>query len=393
MEESRRQSRSVCLITNTYPDFPESSRAVFMRDLARLLSQRNWTVAVVAPKVYAESRRHEREEAVEVFRFSSFLGGKLLVEYDRMPVFRLTGYMVSGIIKAARQSQKCDLIHAHWVMPAGLIALIAGRLTRKPVVVTAHGSDILVMPKRSFLLRRIARHVLERADAVTSVAEHVTAEIRNLDVRRDDILAFPMSVPTESFTPNGEGAEACATETLIFSNRSLYPIYDLELLVRATPLILQRVPEASICIAGKGPQREALSQLAEKLGVSGKLTFLGEIPHEQMPKYLRKTAAYVSTALSDGASVSLLEAMACGAVPVVADIPANREWIHDGRNGFLFAPGNAEALADKLELCLTQPDLRKTAREINTRIVQQRAQWNLNVDKLLNLYERILARQ
>jgi glycosyltransferase involved in cell wall biosynthesis len=388
-------SRSICLLTSAYPDFPDSSRAVFIRDLAHLLSQRRWTVSVIAPRIFAGSSRCEREDAVEITRFESFLNGRLLVEYPKTPVVRLIGYMLSGILTSAAVMRKnrCELIHAHWVIPAGLIAVIIGRLYRKPVVVTAHGSDILVIPKRNHLLERLAKFVLHHADAITSVAAHVTARIQEMGIRPEKIVTFPMSVPDGEFTPDGSGFAEWDSQTVVFSNRSLYPVYDVQSLVKAAPLIIAKAPKTRICIAGKGPELHSISTLAENLGVSEHVQFLGEIPHGHMPKYLRSAAVYVSTALSDGASVSLLEAMACGAVPVVADIPANREWIRDGENGFLFPPGDPRALAEKIQLCLTQLDARKKARDMNVRIIQQRAQWNLNVNRLLVLYEKVTAQR
>jgi glycosyltransferase involved in cell wall biosynthesis len=272
------------------------------------------------------------------------------------------------------------------------MALVVGRICGKPVIVTAHGSDILVTPKKNSLIRKLVKHVLNRADAVTSVAEHLTAEIVGMGIPEDKLLTFPMSVLPESFRADGPLPEGWGEDRVIFSNRSLYPVYDVESLVRAAPTILEKVPDAKVLIAGEGPQAGRLASLSRELGVAGRVQLLGAVPHEQMPKYLRGASAYVSTALSDGASVSLLEAMACGTFPIVADIPANREWIEEGRNGFLFPPNDADALARKIEECLSQPDLVAKAREINARIIYQRARWSSNIEKLLGLYERVMAR-
>jgi glycosyltransferase involved in cell wall biosynthesis len=385
---------SVCLLTNAYPDFPGSSRVVFIRDLAELLCRRGCDVSVVAPRIFPNSRRRERDGAVDVRRFSSFLGGKLLVEYERAPFFRLVGYMVAGLIAAAlcARRSKSDLIHAHWVVPAGLIALAAGWICRRPVVVTAHGSDILVAPENNSLIRGLVKFVLRRADAVTSVAEHITDRIVEMGVAREKILTFPMSVPGEWFVSGGPADEERNGANVIFGNRSLYPVYDVEALVRAIPGIVEQAPDASVIIAGEGPEGERLASLARELGVAESVKFTGAIPHERMPEYLRSASVYVSAAHSDGASVSLIEAMACGAFPVVADIAANREWIEDGENGFLFPPGDADALAEKVLQCLRRPELRARAREVNARIIEQRARWSSNVEKLLALCERVTTR-
>lgn len=387
--------RSICILTNAYPDFPDSNRVVFIRTLARLLSRRGCGVAVVAPRIFAGSNSTEREGAIAIRRSESFLGNRLLVEYGRTPVFRLMGYMAAGIISTIRcvRDRDCDLIHAHWIIPAGLMALVAGRICRKPVIVTVHGSDLLVIPQRSSVIRGLVKYVLNRADAITSVADHLTEKIIEMGIPREKVLTFPMSVPTESFGREGDAPEGWDQKAVAFSNRSLYPLYNVETLVRAAPLIFEKAPQAEVVIAGEGPEREQLESLAGELDVADRVKFVGAIPHERMPHYLRGSAAYVSTALSDGASVSLLEAMACGAFPVVADIAANREWVEDGGNGFLFPPESAEVLAEKILESFDRDELRVSARDANAQIIEQRAQWNSNIEKLLALFEQVMSRQ
>jgi glycosyltransferase involved in cell wall biosynthesis len=148
-----------------------------------------------------------------------------------------------------------------------------------------------------------------------------------------------------------------------------------------------------VVIAGEGPEREKLKSLASELGVADRVNFVSAIPHERMPEYLRGSAVYISTARSDGASVSLLEAMACGAFPVVADIAANREWIEDGRNGFLFSAESAKELAEKILESLDREDLRDSACEMNAQIIEQRAQWTSNIEKLLELFGQVMSRR
>ena len=344
--------------------------------------------------MYSDSRKNEWEGEIEIHRFPSFLSDRLLIEYSRTPVFRLAGYMTAGLLAAVAcvRRRRCDVIHAHWVVPAGLIALLAARICGKPVVVTAHGSDILVTPKDNVLIRKLVEFVLKRADAITSVAEHLTSEIVDMGISRDRLVTFPMSVVTDSFGVDGPAAWSGTAGPVVFSNRSLYPVYDVEVLVRAAPKIFEKVPEARVLIAGEGPEADRLASLARELGVAGRVDFPGAIPHERMPNYLRGASVYVSTALSDGASVSLLEAMACGTFPVAADIPANREWIEEGKNGLLFPPGDADALAEKIEKCLKDSALRAEARETNIGLIRERAQWSSNVEKLLGLYERVTSR-
>jgi glycosyltransferase involved in cell wall biosynthesis len=114
---------------------------------------------------------------------------------------------------------------------------------------------------------------------------------------------------------------------------------------------------------------------------------LGARPHEELPDTLRRADVYVSAALSDGASASLLEALASGLVPVVTDIPANRGWLAPGESGLLFPPGDEAALAAALERALGDAALRARAREAGPRVVAERADFEVNMERLAALLE------
>jgi L-malate glycosyltransferase len=91
----------------------------------------------------------------------------------------------------------------------------------------------------------------------------------------------------------------------------------------------------------------------------------GHVPPAEVRRVLQESEIYVSASISDGASSSLLEAMACGLFPVVSAIPANQPWVEDGKTGFLFDPGDANGLADALRRAVLDADLRAAARHRN----------------------------
>ena len=104
---------------------------------------------------------------------------------------------------------------------------------------------------------------------------------------------------------------------------------------------MPRVPGLAVTIAGDGPEAAALAARARARGVDGFVRFVGRLPHAALPALLADAAVVVSCALSDSTSISLLEAMAAGATPVVTDLPGNRAWVEDGVHGRLFPPGDA----------------------------------------------------
>jgi glycosyltransferase involved in cell wall biosynthesis len=109
-----------------------------------------------------------------------------------------------------------------------------------------------------------------------------------------------------------------------------------------------------------------------------------------MPDLLSQADIYVSTSLHDGTSVSLLEAMGSGAFPVVTDIPANREWIINGENGFLVSEDEEESLAIKIIDAIRKRELLEKSRTRNHLIVEQKALWPKYINRVKNIYANIL---
>lgn len=114
--------------------------------------------------------------------------------------------------------------------------------------------------------------------------------------------------------------------------------------------------------------------------------------HGEIPKILSVADVFISTSLSDGNNVSLNEAMACGAFPIVSNIPANREWIDDGVTGFLIDPADSGALARKVITALGDPHLRQRAAARNREVVQNRGSWDSSMSIMRKQYEVLIAK-
>jgi glycosyltransferase involved in cell wall biosynthesis len=212
-------------------------------------------------------------------------------------------------------------------------------------------------------------------------------EVDQLGIRSEKISIIPMSVD-ESFLEIGKSRkiELDKHPFIVISNRNLLPIYNISLLIRAIPIVMKEEPETKFLIAGDGSEKENLKREAENLNLNAFVQFLGRVPHKDMPKLLTQGDIYVSTSPYDGTSVSLLEALASGTFPVVTDIPANREWIVNGDNGFLVPKENETFLAAKIVEAIRNRRLLMKAFEKNRIIVNQRAHWRENVRKIKELY-------
>ena len=174
---------------------------------------------------------------------------------------------------------------------------------------------------------------------------------------------------------------------MVISTRRLNPIYNLEMLIRAIPLVREQVPQARFIIVGDGAQKEHLESLATSLGVSENVKFIGWVPHDELPNYLASADVYVSTSVSDGASVSLQESMACELPPVVTDLPANREWIKDGENGFIVPIDDPQALAERIAYLIENKEVRDRFAKEGRKIIKERADYEKEMSKMEKVYQ------
>ena len=380
------------LLTNAYPDFPSSYRGWFIKSTAEVLKNAGYAVSVVTPKIYRKSHSVEDHGGINVFRFPFGAGDKLLIEHERIPYVRMILYFITGCFTTAYVvlKHRCSLIHAHWAIPTGLIGVWVGSLLGRPLVVTIHGSDFTMGTGRGSFLRKLFFYVCRKANVITCVSEGLRQAIEQLGIPGEKIVVTPMGAEAVFFEVgkkrdkrSGEGP------TVVLSNRNLQPLYNVLQLVRAIPWVLKDEPSTKFLIAGEGQERTALEKEAEQLGITPSIQFLGSVPHEKMADLLAKVDIYVSTSLSDGSSVSLLEAMASGAFPVVTDIPANREWICDRKNGMLVATRNEIALASGIVEAIRNKDLMTLAREENRSRVEQKAHPEQNREAFLRIYRSV----
>jgi len=383
----------VLFLTNAYPDFDSSYRGIFIKRMASHLRTDGYNITVVTPRIYKGSLFTEEREGVKVYRFPFFSGDRRLIEHEKVPYLRMCFYYLTGFFFTlyALIKHRCQIIHAHWAIPTGLIGVWVAFLLRKPLLITIHGSDFRMAMDQSSLLRKIFLYVCRKANHLHCVSEWMKRELENLGISGEKMSAFPMGIEANFLNKRSEGEKAFATRPItILSNRNLLPIYNVSLFIRAMPIILREESKVKFIIAGDGPEREALEREVRNLNMVEYVQFLGRIPHEAMPNVLFQTDIYVSTSLHDGTSVSLLEALASGAFPVVTDIPSNREWISQGRNGFLVPTDQEEVLAKRITEAIRNKTLVQKSRQENLSLIEERALWPATVEKTKRIYEGIL---
>jgi glycosyltransferase involved in cell wall biosynthesis len=148
----------------------------------------------------------------------------------------------------------------------------------------------------------------------------------------------------------------------------------------------------SLSFLSSGPLLAEAIAMADSLlpkSLRNRVVFRGGVSDAEMKDELDSASFYLSASLSDGTSSSLLEAMACGLLPIVSDIAANREWIVHESNGLLFAPGDHVRLAENIRRAIDREPWMTAARVTNRRLVEDRANIDLSMSALLETLEAV----
>jgi glycosyltransferase involved in cell wall biosynthesis len=164
------------------------------------------------------------------------------------------------------------------------------------------------------------------------------------------------------------------------------PLYRIEdILIEFNALC--KDSDGQLILAGKGSLTEKLKGFTTLHELTNQVTFTGFVTKTQNKANYLKSKFFISIPKSDGTSISLLEAMAYGCIPMLSDIPANREWVEDGKNGIII--GRAEPLSKAIKRGL-ELDAEKV-QHYNRELINQRATKSANAELFKGIYSGMLA--
>lgn len=280
-----------------------------------------------------------------------------------------------------------DLVHAGPIQTCGLLATLTGY---RPRLIMSWGFDLMQDCDRNAWWRWATRFVLERATFFTSDCEVTRNRAVSFGMDPGRTVVFPWGVDLEHFKPLDGDKRKRAQGHLLFCNRAWEPRYGVEVLARAFIQVARERQDVSLLLLGGGSQAGLIRQILEKGGVLERVTFAGQVSQKDLPRYYHLADLYVSPSHVDGSSVSLMEALACGLPCLVSDIPANREWVIDGENGWLFPDGEADMLAARILQVLADPESLKRFPLAARGSAEAKADWRKNFSILLGAYRKTI---
>jgi glycosyltransferase involved in cell wall biosynthesis len=288
---------------------------------------------------------------------------------------------------------KPDLIHAGPVQTCGYLVALA---EFHPMLLTSWGSDILLFSSRDASWREATQVALRGADGLFVDSQWVLNSARKFGEMPDDrVVIFPWGIEPGRFSPSGSRLADAEYHRepgtcVLLCTRSWEPLYRMDMLLEAFLSAYRKNSQLRMVLIGGGSQEEFIREFIRKNGLEDAISIPGQLEGKHLPRWFRAADGYISCAISDGTSISLLEAMATGLPVIVTDIPSNREWVTDGMNGWLAndTEGFAQAMGRVASLSAAE---RSAVSTENQKIVENRANWDKNFPKLLAAYEYLLA--
>ena len=368
-------ARPVLLVlASTYPRWKDDHEPGFVHELAKRLTGRFRVLALVPHSLGARER--EVLEGVEVIRYRYAPDGWETLVNDggivanlrraRWKLLLVPGFALIQMWQAWRivRQEGVDVIHAHWLIPQGLIAALVQRVAgnKVPFVVTSHGADLHALHGR--VLDRLKRFVADRAAAVTVVSGAMRSKLLALGVSHGEVSVLPMGVDMRERFRLDVSVQRSSRE-LLFVGR-LVEKKGLRHLLEAMPQVLRRIPDARLTIAGFGPEEAALKALCDRLGLGHVVRFLGAVPQADLPALYRRAALFVAPFIrarsgdEEGLGLVLVEAISCGCPLLVGDVPAVADVLGVDFGGMVVNPRDTENLAARIIDVLVHPEAAQT---------------------------------
>lgn len=397
----------VLVMTSTFPRWENDAEPAFVFELSRRLAS-DYDITVLAPRAPG-SLREEQMAGLRVIRFPYFLqrmetlamyGGGILNNLKTNPLayllvpFFLIGQLLS-LVQLLRR-EPFDLIHAHWIIPQGLTAVIARFITGRkiPLVCTSHGGDLYALRGRFF--RWLKRIVINKSSALTVVSRAMRDIVVDMGTASEKVHVISMGVDLKHlFTP--DPAVERSDHGLLFVGR-LVEKKGVAVLLKAMPAVRAAFPETRLTVAGSGPLEAELHTLVKELHISDAVDFPGMISQSQLPDLYRQAAIAVFPFIvaqsgdQEGFGLVQVEAMGCGCPVISGDLPVVHDIMIHGETGLLVPPGNAELLAQAIIFLLSNPEHRRTLAENGRASVLEQFDWEVIAGKYGAVYGEVIER-
>jgi glycosyltransferase involved in cell wall biosynthesis len=349
--------KKLLVFASTFPRWENDTIPPFVYELSKRLTK-DFDVTVLAPS-FPGAKKEEVMDGMKVKRFHYGLGKyeTLASNEGIMPSLKKSKwnylkvpFFMAGEFFALRREIKenrPDVIHAHWIISQGFIAMLCKKLYGVEYVVTTHGSDLMTLRAYNW----IKKIVLRNARKITVVSNMLKEEALKIDsTLKVDVI--PMGIDTKLFNPKKRDNSIkknykIKKEFLLFVGR-LAPEKGIDVLIEAMPEVIKKFPNAKLLIIGKGTLEDGLKKRVKELKLENNITFVGWIDNKELPRYYATADVFVCPSRREGFGLTFAEAGLCGCWLIGTNTGGITDIISEGKNGFLVKVDDKKDLIQKI---------------------------------------------
>ncbi len=361
----------VVVLAHVFPRALDDSMGAFLLHLADALAARGVTLEVIAPHAQNLANVELLGAArVQRFRYAPVHWETLayhgtmhdIVGRGLVGKFLFALFTFAFLLKtiSVTWSARPNLLHAHWWIPGGIVGAVASLVTRVPLIITTHGTDVEMLCKMPWVIP-LARFAFGRARAITCGSNYLRDQLVALNVAdAAKVVVIPMPLNPEFGIQKSKFGNR---KSEILTVARLTKQKSIDTLVDALALLRDRGNDARLKIIGAGPERGALEAQTRRLNLSDCVEFVGALPQTELPAQYAACAVFVLPSIREGMGLVLAEALWCGAPVVAANSGGVTDIVRDGETGLLFPERDPRALAAAIEKLLRdQESARQLAR-------------------------------
>ena len=333
------KKNKVLILTSTFPRWTGDTNPPFVYELSKRLAKKI-DITVLAPNS-PKAKSYEVMEGIKTYRYRYFFspleklagnGGIIPVLKKNKCYYLVTPFFILGQLIAAIKLVKADrpsTVHAHWIIPQGLVALFIKKIFKIPYIITSHGGDIFSLQGSVFFWLKY--QVLTNADKITVVSSAIKKEVLKINPKLvNRIKVIPMGVDASKFNPS-KYDESIKQKydingpLLLFVGR-LAEKKGVKYLLEAMPAILKKNPKTKLLVVGSGVLESSLKNLSLKLKINNNVIFTGPIENSELPKYYATSDIFIGPSVktkdgdTEGFGLTFVEAMMSGCQIIGTDV-------------------------------------------------------------------------
>lgn len=390
----------VLIISHRYPYRGNEIRATFVNEQVEELARQGCKVKVISPvpwtpfplnrlsskwREYSNILRKDIRNGIEIYYPRA-------ITFPRNIFYEWSGKLVyTGIRRTVRELVKegydFDIIHAHHAFPDGYAGLLLSEEYKKPLIVTVHGMDLQYTIHHNRLCFNAVKRVFKGANQVITVSSKLQKLAYKVGISANIVVVgngIPNSIIHKPHACNID------EDLVMVSVSNLIITKGLDYNLKAVAALRTKFPNLQYHIIGSGPEKQNLINLAEELGISNQVSFLGVLSHEDVFKKIAKCQIFSLPSWSEGFGVVYIEAMSQGKPVIGCKGEGIEDVIQHGVNGMLVSPKNVESLVDAIDYLISHPDEAYKMGQCGRATVEADYTWEKIVKRLINLYEQVI---